>query len=139
MAVQYWLVKSEPNTYSWDDFVREGRACWDGVRNFEARKHLRNMKPGDLCLFYHSNIGKAVVGVGRVIKSAYPDPTAASGDWSAVDLEPVKALAEPVTLAQMKGDSAFEELLLIRRSRLSVMPVSAQHFRRILSLGRTKL
>ena len=136
---QHFLAKSEPDVYSWDRFVSEGRAVWDGVRNFEARNNLRAMRKGDLVLFYHSNEGKAVVGVGTVVREAYPDATAEEGDWSCVDLAPLKPLAKPVTLAQIKGDPALADIALIKRSRLSVVPVSAAHFARILKLGETKL
>lgn len=139
MAKQYWLMKSEPETYSYADLVREKRGSWDGVRNFEARNNLRAMKVGDLALFYHSVKERDVVGVMRIVKEAYPDHTAEDGDWSMVDVEPVKAFSEPVNLSTLKADPRFSELLLIRRSRLSVVPVSSEHFRAILKLGKTKL
>jgi predicted RNA-binding protein with PUA-like domain len=139
MAVQYWLVKSEPFKYSWDQFVKEKRSVWDGVRSFEARNNLRKMKKGDLALFYHSNEGKEVVGVAKVVKEAYPDPTATEGDWSVVDFVPVKPLKQSVGLAEIKADPAFEDFKLVRRARLSVVPASAAHFRRILKLGQTKI
>lgn len=139
VAKKYWLVKSEPHKYSWDDLVEEGRTLWDGVRNFEARNNLRAMKQGDLLLYYHSVKGKEVVGVAEVVREHYPDPTANDGDWSVVDVAPVKALERPVTLAQIKDDEKLADIALIRRSRLSVVPVSAAHFRRILKLGGTKL
>ena len=139
MAKQYWLMKSEPETYSYADLVRERRGSWDGVRNFEARNNLRAMKVGDLALFYHSVKERDVVGVMRIVKEAYPDHTAEEGDWSMVDVEPVKPFTEPVNLRTLKGDPRFSELLLIRRSRLSVVPVSPDHFRAILRLGKTKL
>ena len=137
--MKYWLAKSEPNKYSWEDLKRDGKTLWEGVRNFEARNHLRAMKKGDLVLFYHSNIGKEVVGITQVVKEFYPDPTATTGDWSVVDLKPLKAVATPVTLADIKADPAFEEFALIKRSRLSVVPVSAVHFKRILKLSGTQL
>lgn len=139
MAKQYWLMKSEPETYSYADLVREKRGSWDGVRNFEARNNMRAMKVGDLALFYHSVKERDVVGVMRVVKEAYPDHTAEEGDWSMVDVEPVKPFTEPVNLSTLKADPRFSELLLIRRSRLSVVPVSSDHFRAILKLGKTKL
>src|SRR5690606_18692611 len=105
-----WLVKSEPDAYAWDDLVRDGRTVWDGVRNALARRHLAAMRRGDLVLYYHSNVGKEVVGVARVVREAYPDPTARSGDWLAVDLEPVKPLAKPVSLAAIKADPALAGL-----------------------------
>jgi predicted RNA-binding protein with PUA-like domain len=139
MAARYWLMKSEPYAYAWDQLVNDGRGTWDGVRNFSARNNLRDMKVGDLALFYHSNIGKEVVGVMEVVREAYPDATATSGDWSVVDVAPKQALVRPVTLAELREDDAFTDCLLLRRSRLSVMPISAAHFRRILKLGKTKL
>jgi predicted RNA-binding protein with PUA-like domain len=139
MDAQYWLVKQEPTDYSWDDFEREGETSWTGVRNFQARNNLRGMKKGDLVLFYHSGENREVVGVARVAREAYPDPTAREGDWSAVDLKPVKKLAEPVTLQRIKGDPAFKEMPLVRTSRLSVMPITAAHFSRIVELSGTKL
>ncbi len=136
---RHFLAKSEPFKYSWDDLVRDKRTTWDGVRNFEARNNLRSMTKSDLVLFYHSNEGKQVVGVARVVREAYPDPTAQEGDWSVVDLAPVKPLAEPVDLATIKRDPALAGMALIKRSRLSVVPVSAAEFRHILKLGRTRL
>jgi predicted RNA-binding protein with PUA-like domain len=135
----HFLAKSEPSVYPWERLVAEKRAVWDGVRNFEARNNLRAMKRGDLVLFYHSNEGKAVVGVAKVLREAYPDPTATEGDWSAVDLGPVAALVKPVTLAQIKADPALDGIDLVRRSRLSVVSVSPAHFARVLKLGQTKL
>lgn len=135
----YFLVKSEPDTYSFADLVRDKRTRWDGVRNFEARNNLRAMKSGDLLLFYHSGAGKQVVGVARVVKEAYPDPGAEGEDWSAVDVEPVKGFSSPVTLTSIKDDASLSEMVLLKRSRLSVVPVSAAQFKRILALGKTKL
>ena len=135
MAKNYWLVKQEPETYSWDDFVKEGRAAWPGVRNFQARNNLRAMTKGDPVLFYHSGESKEVVGIARVAKEAYPDPTATEGDWVGVDLVPVKALKKPVTLGTIKADKALKEILLIRNSRLSVMPLTEAQFNRILELS----
>ena len=135
----YFLVKSEPNTYSWADLVRDKKTMWEGVRNYTARNNLRGMKKGDLLLFYHSVVGKEVVGVAKVVKTAYPDPTAKEGDWSVVDVAPVKALSQPVTLAQIKGDARLADIGLVKQSRLSVVALSSAHFRRILALGKTKL
>ena len=135
----YFLAKSEPETYAFQRLVKEKKTAWDGVRNFEARNNLRAMKKGDLVLFYHSGDNKSVVGIARVLREAYPDPTAREGDWSAVDLGPVKPMVEPVTLAEMKADSGLDGLSLLKKSRLSVLPVSAAHFSRILKLGKTKL
>jgi predicted RNA-binding protein with PUA-like domain len=138
VAKEQWLVKTEPSEFSWDDLVREKRSVWDGVRSFEARNHLRRMKKGDLVLIYHSNPEKRIVGLARVWREAYADPRAAEGDWSAVDVEPVKPLKQAVTLAQIKSDEAFADFHLVRRARLSVMPVSASQFQRILRLAATK-
>ncbi len=137
--MQYWLVKSEPDVYAWEKLAREKRGTWDGVRNFAARNNLRAMSKGDLLLFYHSNIGKEIVGIAKVTREHYPDATAELGDWSVVDVAPVKKLARPVTLAQIKADPKFKEMLLVSRSRLSVMPVSEAHFERVLRLAETQL
>jgi len=133
-----WLVKSEPETYSWAMLVKEGKTAWTGVRNFAARNHLRAMKAGDSVLFYHSGREKSVVGLARVNKEFYPDPTADEGDWSAVDLVPVRALARPVTLAAIKADKILRKMELVRQSRLSVMSVAEAQFRRVLQFAETK-
>jgi len=135
----HWLVKSEPFKYSWDKFKTDKKAVWDGVRNFEARNNLRAMKKGDLVLFYHSNEGKEVVGIATVAKEAYADPTATEGDWSVVEITPKKALTEPVTLATVKADKTLTEFALVRKSRISVIPVTPTEFARVLELGKTKL
>ena len=139
MARSYWLVKQEPEAYSWDDFVKEGETYWDGVRNYQARNNLRAMKKGDMVFFYHSVSGKEVVGVARVPKEHYPDPTAKEGDWSVVDLAPAKQMKKAVTLAQIKDQKSLENIALIKQSRLSVMPITESEFRCILNLGETKL
>jgi predicted RNA-binding protein with PUA-like domain len=133
----YWLVKQEPGSYSWDDFVKDKGCEWDGVRNYQARNNLRAMKKGDLVLFYHSVSEKQVVGIARVAREAYPDPTAKEGDWSCIDLKPVKAVKIKVTLAAIKGDGRLVELVLLRNSRLSVQPVTAEEFGVILELAGT--
>ena len=138
MAKKFWLVKQEPESYSWDAFVKEGRTAWTGIRNFQARNNLRAMKKGDPVLFYHSGESKEVVGIARIAKEAYPDPTATEGDWSGVDLVSVKALKNPVTLGVIKADNALKEIPLIRNSRLSAMPLTETQFNRILELGETK-
>lgn len=138
MASSFWLAKSEPFKFPWEQLVRDKRTTWDGVRNFEARNNLRAMKKGDLVLFYHSNEGKEIVGIAKVAKEAYPDPTAGEGDWSVVDLVPHKALAKPVTLAQIKADKKLADMALLRRSRLSVVPVTSAEFAHILALAETK-
>lgn len=137
--MNYWLVKSEPEAYSWDTFVKDKRTAWTGVRNFQARNNLRAMKRGDLALFYHSVSDKQIVGVARVDKEAYADATAKEGDWSCVDLVPAQPLVKPVTLEQIKADKSLADLPLLKQSRLSVTPVTAAQFRRLLTLGGTVL
>ena len=138
MAKNYWLVKSEPESYSWATFVKEGGTAWTGVRNFTARNNLRAMKKGDVVLFYHSVTEKQIVGVAKVQKEAYADPTAKEGDWSAVDLAPGKALAKPVTLETLKSDKILKNMVLLRLGRLSVSPVTEEQYERIMSLAETK-
>ncbi len=138
MTTQYWLVKSEPETYSWDDFVRDRRTDWTGVRNYAARLHLKGMRPGDEVFFYHSGEAKSVVGLGRVTKAAFPDPTAEEEGWVAVELTPGKPLARPVTLAQIKADAALKEVGLVRQGRLSVMPLKPVEFARILTMAKSR-
>jgi predicted RNA-binding protein with PUA-like domain len=133
--MNHWLIKSEPSTYSWDDLRRDKKTLWDGVRNFQARNHLRAMRRGDLALFYHSGDEKAVVGVARIEKEAYPDPSAPEGDWSVVDVARERDLASPVTLAQIKADAALANMVLVKQSRLSVQPVAQAEFARIVKLG----
>jgi predicted RNA-binding protein with PUA-like domain len=131
----YWLVKSEPDAFSWDQQVANRIEPWTGVRNHSAKNNLRAMKAGDLAFFYHSNTGKEIVGVVRVAREAYPDQTAKSGDWVCVDMEAVGPVPKPVTLAAMKADPALEGLALLRLSRLSVAPVSPDHWAYICKLG----
>lgn len=133
--MNYWLVKQEPTDYSWDDLVKDGRTAWTGVRNFQARNNLGAMKKGDEVLFYHSGSGKEIVGVARVARTAYPDPTAREGDWVCVDLKPVRGLKDSIPLSTIRTDSVLKEMLLVRQSRLSVMPVTARQFERVLKLG----
>lgn len=128
------MVKQEPDSYSWDDFVKDGATDWTGVRNFQARNNLRAMKKGDKVLYYHSNIGKEVVGIAAVSKEGFPDPT--DEKWTAVELKPVKPLKKPVTLAQIKENLALSELKLVRQSQLSVMPVTKDEFDEILSMSK---
>jgi predicted RNA-binding protein with PUA-like domain len=137
-ASKYWLIKSEPNAYAYQQLAQDKRTRWDGVRNFEARNNLRAMKEGDLALFYHSSIGKEVVGVARVLKEAYPDPTAPGEDWSVVDIAPAFPLKKTVSLETIKADVSLKGIQLITRGRLSVVPVTAPHFQRILQLAETK-
>ena len=131
----YWLVKQEPESYSWDDLRREGGTSWTGVRNYTARNNLRQMAKGDEVLFYHSGDQKAVVGIARIKRTAYPDTTASEGDWSAVDLVPLRPLSKPVTLAAIKATRSLQKMPLIRQSRLSVMPVAESEFQTILKMG----
>jgi predicted RNA-binding protein with PUA-like domain len=137
MARAHWLVKSEPFKYSWSDLVKDGSTYWDGVRNYQARNNLREMRVGDYALYYHSNEGKEVVGVAKVTRSAYPDPTTDDDRWVVVDVAPVKPLKVPVTLAQIKADSELQKILLVTHSRLSVMPLEKSAFERIVKLGET--
>ena len=128
MAKNYWLVKSEPESYSWATFVKEGKAAWTGVRNFTARNNLRAMRKGDFVFFYHSVSEKQVVGVARVEKESYPDPTASDGDWSAVDLVPVKPLQKSVSLDVIKSDKLLKDIQFVRQSRLSVSPLTETQY-----------
>ncbi len=131
---KYWLVKQEPGAYSWGDFVRDGLTKWTGVRNFLARNHLRAMRRGDAVLFYHSVSEKAVVGIAQVTREAFPDPTAEEGDWSAVELKPVKRLPRPVTLQEIKAEPKLRDIALLRCSRLSVQPLGKAEFELICRL-----
>ncbi|GAB3901632.1 EVE domain-containing protein [Larkinella knui] len=134
--MNYWLVKSEPDAYSWDDFVKQGKAVWDGVRNYQARNNLAAMRLNDQVLFYHSVAGKQVVGLARVSRESYPDPTIPEDPrWVVVELEPVAALPKPVTLQQIKTEPLLQNIPLIRHSRLSVVPISTNEFECILALG----
>ncbi len=133
--MQYWLVKSEPFKYSWEKFIQDGHTFWDGVRNYQARNNLKAMKEGDLVLFYHSNEGKAVVGIAKVVKEFYQDPTTDDANWVVVDLSPVEALKTPVTLEQIKADGRLKDISLVRQGRLSVMGLKAEEFDRIVELG----
>jgi predicted RNA-binding protein with PUA-like domain len=137
--MNYWLVKSEPEAYSWAQLVKDGKTAWTGVRNFTARLNLRAMKKGDLVFFYHSVTDKQIVGLARVVKVAYADPTATEGDWSCVDLEPVKPLKSPVTLETIKTEKSLKEMKLLKQSRLSVSPLTPAEFTRILELAGTKI
>lgn len=136
MANAYWLVKSEPFKYSWEKFIQDKKTFWDGVRNYQARNNLRDMKKGDEVFFYHSNEGMEIVGIAKVVKEAYPDPTIDDERWLAVDLKPVRALKAPVTLAQMKAEKRLKDLGLIRQGRLSVSPITAEQWAVILELSK---
>jgi predicted RNA-binding protein with PUA-like domain len=133
--MNHWLVKSEPSAYSWQQFLKDGSTSWDGVRNFAARIHLRAMKKGDLVLFYHSNEGKEVVGIAKVTKEAYQDPTTKETQWVSVELAPFKTLKKPVTLAVIKADKRLQNIYLVKQGRLSVMPLKVEEFNRIVELG----
>jgi predicted RNA-binding protein with PUA-like domain len=139
MPKQFWLVKQEPDSYSWETFVKDGSTAWTGVRNFQARNNLRAMKKGDIVFYYHSNVGKEIVGVAKVTREAYPDPTAEEGDWSAVEISPVKAVKTPVTLEQMKADPVLKNMALVRNSRISVTPVTEEQAEKALKLAGTKV
>ena len=131
---QFWLVKQEPSSYSWSDFVAEGKTSWTGVRNFAARNNLRKMQEGDEVLFYHSGDEKAVVGIAKVTRTSYPDPTAKEGDWSTVDLAPIKPLRRPVTLRDIKANARLKRIPLVRQARLSVMPLAESEFHEIVMM-----
>lgn len=133
--MNHWLVKSEPAAYSWNRFQKEGKATWDGVRNYQARNHLAGMKNGDLVLFYHSVSEKQVMGIARVVREHYPDPTASDERWVVVDLVPEATLPEPVPLAAIKRDERLSEIALVRQARLSVMPLNKEAFDAIVELG----
>ena len=134
-APQYWMVKSEPAAYSWADFVKEGRAAWTGVRNYQARINLRAMRVGDVVLFYHSVVGKEVVGIAKVAAPAYRDPTATEGEWDCVDIVPFKPLKRPVTLGEIKATPSLKEIKLVRQSRLSVLPLLRPEYEEIVATG----
>jgi predicted RNA-binding protein with PUA-like domain len=133
--MNHWLVKSEPSAYSWEQFLADKKTNWTGVRNYAARNHLRAMKKGDLVLFYHSNEGMQVVGIAKVVKEAYQDPTTEQTTWVCVDLSPVKTLKKPVPLATIKADKLLQNIPLVKIPRLSVMPLKATEFDRVLELG----
>ena len=138
LAMNYWLVKSEPFKYSWAQFEKEGKTFWDGVRNYQARNNLREMKKGDLCFFYHSNEGKEIVGIAKVVKEFYQDPTTTDPNWVVVEISPFKKLKNPVTLEQIKAEPRLAEIGLVKQSRLSVSALKAHEFDVILELSETK-
>jgi predicted RNA-binding protein with PUA-like domain len=133
--MQYWLVKSEPEKYSWEKFNKEGRTFWDGVRNYQARNNLRGMQLGDLVLFYHSNEGKEVVGIAKIVKEAYQDPTTTDPNWVVVELAPHESLKKPVTLAQIKAEPSLADIHLVRQGRLSVIALKPEEFDKIVAMG----
>ena len=133
--MNHWLVKSEPHKYSWEKFNQDGLTFWDGVRNYQARNNLREMKKGDLVLFYHSNEGKEVVGIAKVAKESYQDPTTTDPNWIVVDLVPVESLKKPVTLAQIKAEPSLKDIHLVRQGRLSVISLKNEEFDKILEMA----
>ena len=135
----YWLIKSEPFKYSWEQFEKDGVTFWDGVRNYGARNNLRAMKKGDLLLFYHSNEGLEIVGIAKVVKEHYQDPTTEDANWVVVDVKPVKRMKQPVSLATIKSDPRLKEMALVRLGRLSVQPVTDEEWKIVVNeLGKTK-
>jgi predicted RNA-binding protein with PUA-like domain len=137
--MQFWLVKQEPSKYSWEEFLKDKGTYWDGVRNYQARNNLQTMKKGDLVFFYHSVVGKQIMGVAKVAREAYPDPTTDDPAWVVVDLKPIKSMKIPVTLEQIKSHPKLKEISLIKQSRLSVMPLTQSEYKIILELGKTKV
>ncbi len=131
----YWLVKSEPNSYGWDQFKKDGQTSWDGVRNYAARLHLKAMKKGDEVFFYHSNEGLEIVGIAKIIKEAYPDPTSKEEGWVVVDLKPVKSLKRPVSLKEIKEHKSLSDMALIRLGRLSVQPVKEEEWKAVMEMS----
>jgi predicted RNA-binding protein with PUA-like domain len=136
--MNYWLVKSEPFKYSWDQFAKDGKTFWDGVRNYGARNNLKAMKKGDHVLFYHSNEGLVIVGVAEVVKEAYQDPTTHDANWVAVDLKPIMKMPKPVTLANIKAEPTLQNMDLVRLSRLSVGSVKEREYKKVLTMGGLK-
>jgi predicted RNA-binding protein with PUA-like domain len=132
----YWLVKSEPSVYSWEQFQKDGKTLWEGVRNYAARNHLKAMKKGDEVFYYHSNEGLSIVGIAKVVKEAYQDPTTSEDAWVTVDLKPIKSLKNPVSMKQIKNDKRLQEMALLRISRLSVQPVTETEWKAVLELAK---
>lgn len=132
--MNYWLLKTEPETFSWDNLVEQKTAMWDGVRNYQARNNLRKMKKGDIALFYHSVKNPCIVGIAEIVKEHYPDPTAKEGEWSVVDVKPVRKLQRVITLQEIKAYTALKEMVLVKSSRLSVQPVTKEEFEIITKL-----
>jgi predicted RNA-binding protein with PUA-like domain len=137
--MQFWLVKQEPSKYSWEEFLKDKKTYWDGVRNYQARNNLQAMKKGDSVFFYHSVVGKQIMGIAKVTRESYPDPTTDDPAWVVVDLKPIKSLKVPVTLEQVKAHPKLNEISLIKQSRLSVMPLTQAEYKIILELGKTKV
>lgn len=137
--MQFWLVKQEPSKYSWEEFLKDKKTYWDGVRNYQARNNLQAMKKGDRVFFYHSVVGKQIMGIAQVTRESYPDPTSDNPAWVVVDLKPIKSLKIPVTLGQVKSHPKLKDISLIKQSRLSVMPLTQSEFKIILEMGKTKI
>lgn len=137
--MKFWLVKQEPSKYNWTQFLKDKETYWDGVRNYQARNNLQSMAKGDLVLFYHSVVGKEVVGIAQITKEAYPDPTTSDPRWVVVNLKPVKAMENPVNLEDIKSHPKLQDIALVKQSRLSVMPVTQSEFKTILKMGNTVL
>ena len=135
----FWIIKQEPSQYNWKQFEKDRETYWDGVRNYQARNNLKNMKKGDNLLFYHSVVGKEIVGIAEVTREAYPDPTTDDERWVVVDLKPIKPFKVPVTLEDIKAHKELSEIALIKQARLSVMPITKKEFQILLKLGKTKL
>ena len=135
----FWIIKQEPSQYNWKQFEKDRETYWDGVRNYQARNNLKNMKKGDNLLFYHSVVGKEIVGIAEVTREAYPDPTTDDERWVVVDLKPIKPFKVPVTLEEIKMHKELSEIALIKQARLSVMPITKKEFQILLKLGKTKL
>ena len=135
----FWIIKQEPSQYNWKQFEKDRETYWDGVRNYQARNNLKNMKKGDNLLFYHSVVGKEIVGIAEVTREAYPDPTTDDERWVVVDLKPIKPFKVPVTLEEIKAHKELSEIALIKQARLSVMPITKKEFQILLKLGKTKL
>lgn len=137
--MNYWLVKQEPSKYSWEEFLKDKKTYWDGVRNYQARNNLKEMEKGDQVLFYHSVVGKEIMGVAQITKESYQDPTTDDDRWVVVDLKPVKSFKTPVTLETIKNHPDLKNMALVKQSRLSVTPLTKQEFNLLLKLGNTKL
>jgi predicted RNA-binding protein with PUA-like domain len=136
--MNYWLLKTEPETFSWDDLVKQGKSMWDGVRNYQARNNLRKMKTGDIVFFYHSVKNPAIVGLAEVVKEHYPDPTAKEGDWSVVEVKPIRKLNREIPLAEIKQNPVLSEMVLVKSSRLSVQPVTEAEYGIVLEMAGRK-
>ncbi|NNE30557.1 MAG: EVE domain-containing protein [Saprospiraceae bacterium] len=137
--MNYWLIKSEPFEYSYDQLIEDKKTMWDGIRSYASRLHLRNMKKGDLAFFYHSRKGLEIIGIAKIVKEYYPDPTATEGDWSVVDVKPLKRMKQPVSLKEIKANPKLAEMKLVKISRLSVMPITPAEWKEVLKMGKTSV